>query len=177
MSQFRVEKRRAEAQVTLSTGVTLRGSFFLAASTPTQVGPERVADLLNGEAGFFPFAPSGGSAEDTVCVNRAHVIAVKLLERAPEAKVDPGYEVATERHVVMLLSNGTRLTGSVRAYCPKGHDRLSDYVRSPETFRYVECAGTTFIVNTAHIVEVKETQSGVGVGAPQEPSAASEGTE
>jgi hypothetical protein len=177
MSQFRVEKRRAEAQVTLSTGVTLRGSFFLAASTPTQVGPERVADLLNAEAGFFPFAPSGGSAEDTVCVNRAHVIAVKLLERAPEAKVDPGYEVATERHVVMLLSNGTRLTGSVRAYCPKGHDRLSDYVRSPETFRYVECAGTTFIVNTAHIVEVKETQSGVGVGAPQEPSAASEGTE
>ena len=161
MSQFRVEKRRAEAQLTLSTGVSLRGSFFLAASTPTQIGPERVADLLNAEAGFFPFGPSGGSEQDTVLVNRAHVISVKLLERVDEAKVDPGYEVATERHVVMLLSNGTRLTGSVRAFCPQGHDRLSDYIRSPPTFRYLECVETTFIVNTAHIVEVKESYSRV----------------
>lgn len=160
MSQFRVEKRRAEAQLTLSTGVTLRGSFFLAASTPTQVGPERVADLLNAEAGFFPFGPPGGSAEDTVVVNRAHVVSVKLLERVREAQKDPGYEVATERHVVMMLSNGTRLTGSVRAFCPQGRDRLSDYVRSPETFRYLECADTTFIINIAHIVEVKESRSG-----------------
>jgi hypothetical protein len=177
MSQFRVEKRRAEAQLTLSTGVTLRGSFFLAASTPTKVGPERVADLLNAEAGFFPFAPSGGSAQDTVVVNRAHVIAVKLLERAPEARVDPGYEVATERHVVMVLSNGSRLTGSVRAFCPQGRDRLSDYVRSPETFRYLECAETTFIVNIAHIVEMRETYSSVGVGTQQGPVGDGEGTE
>lgn len=146
--------------MTLSTGARLRGSFFLAASTATQVGPERVGDLLNTEAGFFPFAPSGGSAEDTIVVNRAHVVSVKLLEHVAEARGEPGYEVATERHVEMVLSDGTRLTGSIRAFFPVGHDRLSDYVRAPETFRYLECADATFIINSAHIVEMKEDPRG-----------------
>ena len=158
MSQFRVEKRRAEGELTLSTGGTLRGWFFLASATVTQVGPERVVDLLNAESGFFPFSPSLGLADSTVVINRAHVILVKLVEQPPEAWGDPGYEVATERHVAMLLSNGARLTGSVRAYCPEGRDRLSDYARSPLMFRYLERADATFIVNAAHVVELRETQ-------------------
>src|SRR6266487_3283657 len=120
MSQFRVEKQRAGAELTFSTGLTLRGVFFLAASTPTQAGPERVADLLNAEAGFFPFDASHPAADGTVVVNRAHVVWVKLLERGAEAQGDPGYEVATERRVAVLLSNGGRLVGSVRVYCPQG---------------------------------------------------------
>jgi hypothetical protein len=160
MSQFRVEKRRAEAELTFSTGATVRGSFFLAASTPTQVGPERVADLLNAETGFFPFDPSTPPGGDTVVVNSAHVVAVKLLERSREAQMDPGYDVATERHVVMLLSNGMRLGGSVRVYCPRGHDRLSDWARTPPMFRYLEAADATFIVNAAHVVEVRESRDG-----------------
>jgi hypothetical protein len=156
MSQFRVEKRRADAELTLSTGATLRGSFFLAGSTPTQVGPERIADLLNGETGFFPFDSAAGAERGTVVINRAHVVAVRLLEPVAEAQDDPGYAVATERHVAMTLANGTRLEGSVRVYCPQGHDRLSDWARSCEVFRYLETAQTTFIVNSAHIVEVRE---------------------
>ena len=47
MSQFRVEKRRAQAELTLSSGHTLRGIFFLAGSCSLHAGPERIADLLN----------------------------------------------------------------------------------------------------------------------------------
>jgi hypothetical protein len=157
MSQFRVEKRRAEAELTLSTGATLHGWFFLAGSRADQVGPERIADLLNSEPGFFPFE-TAHDVDDTVLVNRAHVITVRLLEPTTEARLDPGYDVATERHVVMLLTNGERLAGSVRVYRPAGHDRLSDYARTPATtFRYVENEGGTVIVNSAHIVELRET--------------------
>src|SRR5881409_3085770 len=99
MSQFRVEKRRAEAELTLSTGGVVRGCFFLASATATQVGPERVADLLNAGSGFFPFSPTGRSADHTIVINRAHVVLVKLLEPSTEAQRDPGYEVATERRV------------------------------------------------------------------------------
>jgi len=156
MSQFRVEKRRAEAELTLATGATLHGSFFLAGSTPTQVGPERIADLLNADAGFFPFDSAAGAERGTIVVNRAHVVAVRLLEPFAEAQVDAGYEVATERHVAMTLTNGTRLEGSIRVYCPQGRDRLSDWARSTEVFRYVETAETTYIVNIAHVVDVRE---------------------
>jgi hypothetical protein len=157
MSQFRVEKRRAHAELTLATGEMVRGSFFLASSTPTQVGPERIADLLNAAKGFFPFDPAGDADSGTILVNRAHVVAVRLLEPSAEARDDAGYELATERRVAMTLVTGARLEGSVRVYCPQGRDRLSDWARSADAFRYLETADTTFIVNTAHIVDVRET--------------------
>ena len=55
MSQFRVEKRRAEAEVTLASGESRRGCFFLSSSSAVHAGPERVKDVLNFESGFFPF--------------------------------------------------------------------------------------------------------------------------
>jgi uncharacterized protein (AIM24 family) len=155
VSDLRVEKRRAGAELTLSTGLKVRGSFFLAGSSATHFGPERIADLLNGEAGFFPFAVEGRG--DTALYNRAQLVSVRLLESSGEARLDPGYELATERRVSMLLTNGESLCGAVRVYRPAGRDRLSDYARSSEVFRYVETASATFIVNSAHVIELRET--------------------
>jgi hypothetical protein len=156
MSEFRVEKRRAEAELTLSSGGLLQGWFFLSGSSATHAGPERVADVLNAESGFFPFQVPATGAPDTVLINRPHVISVRLLEQTTEAQRDPGYEVATERQVELLLSNGETLSGSVRVYRPQGRDRLSDYARSTDMFRYVENAEGTFVVNSAHIVQLRE---------------------
>jgi hypothetical protein len=158
MSQFRVEKRRVEAELTLSSGHSVRGIFFLAGSCSRHAGPERVADLLNAQDGFFPFETAPEPAA-TILVNRAHVISVRLLEQPDEPQLDPGYAVAPERRVIMLLSNGTALSGSVRVYRPEGRDRLSDYAQSPDTFRYLECADGTFVVNRAHIVNLREIGS------------------
>jgi hypothetical protein len=157
VSEFRVEKRRAEAVLTLTTGATVRGCFFLAGSRANQVGPERVGDLLNAETGFFPFELLAQATPHTVLYNRSHVVLVTLVEDTVEARLDPGYSVATEREVQMLLSSGRIIAGNVRVYRPVGRDRLSDYARLPEAFRYVETADATVIVNCAHIVELRET--------------------
>jgi hypothetical protein len=156
VSEFRIEKRRAEAALTLTTGATVRGCFFLAGSSASHAGPERVVDLLNAETGFFPFELSAGAALHTVLYNRAQLLMVSLLEETIEAQLDPGYSVATERDVRMLLSNGDAVEGRVRVYRPSGRDRLSDYARAPEVFRYVETPGGTVIVNADHIVELRE---------------------
>jgi hypothetical protein len=158
MSDLRVEKRRAAAELTLSTGVQVRGCFFLSGSSAAHAGPERVADLLNAETGFFPFSllGTGPDASTTVLYNRAHLVLVRLVEHTVEAQLDPGYDAATARHVSVLLSNAGRVTGSVRVYRPAGRDRLSDYARSSETFRYVEAEDGTYIVNAAHVVELRE---------------------
>jgi hypothetical protein len=157
VSEFRIEKRKAEAALTLTTGATVRGCFFLSGSRATHVGPERVADLLNGEQGFFPFEVDPKAVPSTVLYNRSQVVVVTLLEDTIEAQLDPGYAVATERRVHILLSNGHTVDGRVRVYRPTGRDRLSDYARAPETFRYVETADATVIVNSAHIVKLEET--------------------
>ena len=157
MSEFRIEKRRAEAALTLTTGTTVRGCFFLASSNASYSGPERVADLLNAETGFFPFELNPGGVIHTVLYNRKQLVQVTLLEDTTEAQLDPGYSVAAERQVRILLSNGTAIEGSVRVYRPTGRDRLSDYARAVEVFRYVETAQGTVIVNIDHVVELRET--------------------
>src|SRR5712691_4383614 len=120
VSEYRVEKRRAEAALTLTTGALLRGCFFLAGSRASHGGPERVADLLNAEAGFFPFELNAESTPYTVLLNRSQLVVVTLLENTVEAQLDPGYSVATEREVRMLLSNGRTVEGLVRVYRPAG---------------------------------------------------------
>ena len=157
MSEFRIEKRRTEASLTLASGATIRGCFFLSESRATHSGPERVADLLNAEPGFFPFEIASGTESHTVLYNRVQVVLVTLLEETVEAQLDPGYDVAPERQVHMLLSTGQTVEGRVRIYKPSGRDRLSDYARAPEMFLYVETEGATIIINSAHIVELRET--------------------
>ena len=141
----------------LSTGTTVRGCFFLAGSRASHAGPERVGDLLNGEYGFFPFELNGDARPYTVLYNRPHVIMVTLLEETIEAQLDPGYAVASERRVHIVLSNRHQVEGRVRVYRPAGRDRLSDYARMSEIFRYIETDAGTVIVNSTHIVELRET--------------------
>ena len=75
VSEFRVEKRREAAEITLTTGGTIAGHFFLSSSSQLHSGPERVGDLLNLEPGFFPF---GSPTGETSLINRAHVVKVAL---------------------------------------------------------------------------------------------------
>ncbi len=155
MSEFRVEKRRESADVTLVTGTTLAGVFFLAGSSHLHAGPERVGDVLNLEPGFFPFECNG----ETALINRAHVLKVVLPPQIIEAELDAGYNVAKRRHVRLLLTTGESITGHVVVVRPYGHDRLSDYAQVDEQFRYVELPDRAVLVNSAHVVALSEVQS------------------
>jgi hypothetical protein len=155
VSGFRIEKARNHASLTLANGQTVFGCFFVAGASLRSTGQERVIDVLNDEAGFFPFEVHDDGPVRTVLYNRSHIIMVILAN--PEARRDPGYEVATERRVSLELSNGRSLDGSVRVYRPEGRDRLSDWARHPDRFRYVEAGDATVIVNVAHIIDVSET--------------------
>jgi hypothetical protein len=152
MSEFRIEKRRESAELTLVTGATLSGVFFLASSSPLHAGPERIGDYMNAEPGFFPFEAGG----ETSLINRVHVLKVVLPTLMIETQLDAGYDVATRRHVKLLLTNGETITGDVSVYRPHGHERLSDYAKMDERFRYVELADRTLLINSAHIVALTE---------------------
>jgi hypothetical protein len=153
-SGFRVEKQRVDAVLTLSSGESADGCFFVAGGSARHAGPERVGDLLNSEAVFIPFETHDSAGVRTLLVNRRHVVMVAIRDN--EASRDPGYAVATRRVVSVLLSDGHRVVGTVRVYQPEGRDRLSDWARYPEIFRYVETDETTLIVNMAHVIEVNE---------------------
>jgi len=153
-SEFRFEKRRAEAVVTVTGAEPVRGCFFTVSGTTHYHAGERIGDLLNAEAGFFPFEMQTDARPRTMLLNRAHVVSVEIFD--DEARRDPGYAVAPRRDVSVLLSNGQRISGAIRVYRPEGRDRLSDWTRQPEPFRYLETSESTLIINAAHIVAVTE---------------------
>lgn len=152
-SRYRFEKHRAQAVVTLVSGETVRGWFFVGGSA-SHSGPESVAELLNSESGFLPFEIERGDGTATVLYNRSHLIFAEVFQH--EERNDPSYTVAMPRDVSLLLSDGKRIDGAIRVYRPEGRDRLSDWARQPEVFRYVETADATFIVNAAHVVAITE---------------------
>lgn len=155
MSEFRFEKLRVPAELTLLSGPPVAGTFFVAGSASAHDGPERVGDLLNAEPGFFPFQRADGT---TALYNRAHVLTVSLGPQAREAETEPGYAVAKKLSVTLRLSNGRTLSGSVPVYRPRGHDRLSDYAQAGSPFRYLLTDGAELLVNAAHIVELRESE-------------------
>ena len=159
-SQFRVEKARTEGTLMLSNGTTVHGSFFVAGSSATHAGPERIKDVLNTEHGFFPFEVQvkDRDARQTFLYNRDHIIYVEL-QGSHEARLDPGYDVATRRTVTMLCSNGARLKGVVSVHRPQGRDRLSDFARYSEQFSYLEGPDATYLVNVRHLIELVEETS------------------
>ena len=154
-SEFRVEKARASAAITFTNGASAVGCFFVAQASPTSTGPERVAELLNSVSGFFPFEVTEADGRPrAVLYNRDQVVMVALP--GDEAARDPGYAVATVRTVSVLLTDGRRILGTVRVYRPHGRDRLSDWARHGERFRYVETRDATLIVNVDQVIEVHE---------------------
>jgi hypothetical protein len=153
MSRFKVEKDRVSASLSLATGQTIRGCFFVVGSLATAVGRERVGDLLNAEDGFFPFERDDGTVAQ---YNRAHVVLVRLPAGLDEESLEPGFEIALRRPVVITLSTSARIEGTVAVYGPVGHERLSDYTRRAKHFRYVATPFGSVIVNSDHIVEVIE---------------------
>jgi hypothetical protein len=153
-SEFHIEKQRINAVITLAHGDSKQGHFFVATRTSHCSGPELVGDLLNGESGFFPFELHDPRANQTVLYNRREVVMVALPEN--EAARVTGYDVATERFVSVRLSTGGRVAGVVRVYRPRGHDRLSDWARNADIFRYIETGETTVLVNMAHVLEISE---------------------
>lgn len=155
-SEFRFEKRRADALLWLVTGESVKGCFFTSAGSTRHHGTERISDLLNSQTGFFPFEVHVDGEARTVQYNRVHVVAVEVFD--DEARRDTGYEVAARRVVSVLLANGRRIDGAVRIYRPEGRNRVSDWTHEEETFRYVEGPDVTLIVNALHIVSVMEVQ-------------------
>src|SRR5688500_18354358 len=89
MSQYRFEKIQVPAELSLSRGTPVAGSFFVAGSAFDHDGPERVGDVLNGRTGLFlPFMRTDGS---TALYNRSHIVIVRLGPGARELEDDPGF--------------------------------------------------------------------------------------
>lgn len=151
VSDFYIEKRRVSVRLVLAGGTSVAGDVFLSHSTDTHTGPEWVGDMLNRDRGFFPCEVAG---ERIILFNRAHVLVVWLVEPELDQSLDPSYSIANRQAVTLSLTNGEKLGGDLHVALPEGRNRISDFSRTDEQFRYFETPDGTCIVNFDHVVEI-----------------------
>ena len=156
MDEFRIEKQQARAQLTLSTGRTVRGRFFLSGTAATHAGAERIDDVMNTTARFFPFELEGVSeASPRIALySPAHIVFVQLQDPTFDLRADASYNVAPRESASFLLSHGEHISGAVHIVSPKPAARLSDFTKLTEPFHYVETKDRTLLLNFAHVIEI-----------------------
>lgn len=150
---LRFDKYRAHARIVLTDGREHDGWFFVAGAA-RHGGRERIVDLLESDSGFVPFEMAAGTGAETRLVNPRHLVYVAL--GAEEVDLHAQWVSGRRQPVALSLSNGTRLVGVVYVDRPEGHDRLSDWARQPDMFRYVESSDGLLLVNAAHVVDLTE---------------------
>ncbi len=153
-ASLRFEKHRAHARIVLTDGREHDGWFFVAGGAARHGGRERIADLLESATGFVPFEMDTATGGQTRLINPRHLVYVVLGSEKLDLHSD--WVIGRRQPVTLWLSNGTRLVGVVYVDRPEGHDRLSDWTRQPDTFRYVESSDGLLLVNAAHVVDLTE---------------------
>jgi hypothetical protein len=150
----KIDKVKREAELTLSDGSRLKGSFFLYAQSPLrEEGGELVFDVLNGEKRFIPMEAPGG---DMVLIQKDCVVTAKLAEK--EWVADETY-VKVIRVRVSLLSEAA-LDGKIFVDLPEERSRLSDFFNLHKGFFYLNVDGAQHLVNFRFVKTVKHSKAG-----------------
>lgn len=151
MDELRVPKRRVPIEIGLSGDQRRHVVVFLAEFASHHSGTERVSDLLNGDAEFFP-------AQDLdkkvmTFFNRTQILSVRV-EASEEPSSADSHTIPTEYEVELTLSDGTRVRGLVSYVLPPDRARVVDFLNeAPRFFRLLE-AGKVALVNKHHVAQV-----------------------
>ena len=155
VDEFQVSTHGASVEVVLRNSTVLRGRMFLHDIAEKHDGAERVEDVLNSPAQFFPIAVREGG-EKTVLVNKAQTLYVKVP--AEQGKVQPGAQGAASWavQVTVEMVQGAPLQGVVYFAQPAGSDRTLDRLNESEPYFCLVQDSAFYYVKLSSVVVVRE---------------------
>ena len=146
MSDYRIEKVRYPAELTLASGDRLQGDIFLQAFARFRAGPEEPLDVLNEPERFLPLELSSGE-----------LLLVQKQQIAVVATALPETDYAAETgiigmHVDISFVFGETRRGSVFPELRADRPRLVDFLNhTPLHFLPFFTADQLLLVSVAHI--------------------------
>ncbi len=150
MEDLRVPKRPVPVEVVLPGGAARRVTVFLSAAAPSHDGPERLSDVLNGDAPFLP-----AREEESGLMTFLHRASIAVARVAPaEEPPEASFTIPTEHEVEVTLTDGTCLSGLVAYVAPESHERLVDYLNRSEPFLRLLERDAVALVGRAHVARV-----------------------
>jgi hypothetical protein len=147
--------QRLTVDVFTTDGVRVSGSLYLVAASYTRGRPEEVADLLNDDRTFVPFA-GHDPAERPGVLHKGHIVRVHTAapaaadpQDAPPSPRSDGAEACT-----LLLDDGTWLEGRLCVDTPLASSRLVDKLNLASRFVPVLADDGIVFVNRDHVIRV-----------------------
>ncbi|WP_373048879.1 hypothetical protein [Vulgatibacter sp.] len=151
MKELRVPKQRVEVEVLLPGGGTRKVAVFLSEFASGHAGGERLSDLLNGSAAFFPAVEEGS---DEIAILNRTAIAVARVASSVERDIASEFTLPTEFEVEITLVDGSSLTGLISFVMPPERSRLIDFLNDGPPFFRVLQEDCVSLVNKRHVALV-----------------------
>ncbi len=150
--ELRVPKQRTAVEVLLPGGEWRKYTVFLAASSATREGPERVSDLLAADAEFFPAAEENGGR--MTMLSRSAIAAIRV-EPWAEVSAQPSSLLQLEHAIEVTLVSGLTLRGLLCFAAPSDHARVVDHLNAAPQFFALQEAAAVALVNKRHVARVE----------------------
>ena len=149
MSEYQVEKIKAEVTIYLVDGQEREGVLFLSPFSSTRSGSQTLVEFLHEQETFVPFLHSDNAF---MLLNKKQISHVRYQ---PGEEDLPG--IGDPISVEMTFINGKQLSGQTVLETPEGKGRLVDYMNSSPGYFSLDCGdGEHYLVNPRVIVEITD---------------------
>ncbi len=149
MSEFQVEKQKAEVTIYLVDGQERQGVLFLSPFSSVRSGPQTLVEFLHEPETFVPFVHSDNTF---MLLNKKQISHLRYQpgEDEPDSIGEP-------IEVDITFINGKSLSGTTVLETPEGKGRLVDYMNSSPGYFSLDCGeGGHYLVNPRVIVEITD---------------------
>ena len=150
--ELRVPKQRTAVEVLQPDGCWRRYAVFLAASSGSREGPERVSDLLAAAGEFFPAVEENGGR--VTMLSRQAIAAVRV-EPWGEAEMAANPSSSLEHAVEVTLVSGLALHGLLCFAAPADHARVVDHLNAAPLFFALQEPAAVALINKRHVARVE----------------------
>jgi hypothetical protein len=154
-------KYRLPVLLSVADGPAVAGWLSLSRSAEARNGPQTLLERLNENVSVLPIVHN----DVTHLVNRT---LIEWAEPAPGVEpslVGPPYAVTREEVACIWLRSGRKLDGVIAMEMPKGFNRTSDFINSPDDFFMLRCGERIMLVNKRRVRDVRIASAGGPAGA------------
>ena len=149
---YQIRKIRVDVAVTLVNMPVLKGALFISENDMSYMGTPRLEDFLNQEGErFFPFMHEDGTYS---LLHKKQVLFLSSSEQDLKALKDD--LLITPKDVEVAFAENQRLRGQIYPNLPKETLRVSDFFNQKDLFLSMYQGENKFVINTAHILYVKD---------------------
>lgn len=149
MSEYQVEKQKAEVTIYLADGQEREGVLFLSPFSSRHSGPQSLVEFLHEEEQFVPFLHSDGAF---LLLNKKQISHVRY-----QPTEDDQPKIGDTVAVCITFINGKQLSGTTTLETPEGKGRMQDYLNGEPGYFSLDCGeGEHYLVNPRVIVEVAD---------------------